>query len=80
MGFSFAAGINLYATVAILGLAKSLSLPTTAEGIEDKETVTRMLALGCDIGQGYFFGKAMPAEDATALIRKVARVDHRKIA
>ena len=65
---------------AILGLARSLSLPTTAEGIEDSETVTRMLALGCDIGQGYFFGKAMPAEDATAFIRKVAHIDDRKIA
>ena len=65
---------------AILGLAKSLSLPTTAEGIEDSETVTRMLALGCDIGQGYFFGKAMPAEDATAFIRKAGHLHDRKIA
>jgi diguanylate cyclase (GGDEF)-like protein len=65
---------------AILGLARSLSLPTTAEGIEDSETVTRMLALGCDIGQGYYFGKAMPAEDAKAFIRKAAHADYRKIA
>ena len=65
---------------AILGLARSLSLPTTAEGIEDSETVTQMLALGCDIGQGYYFGKAMPAEDAKAFIRKTAQGDYRKIA
>lgn len=46
----------------ILGMAKSLNLPTTAEGIEDLDLRTRMTALGCEIGQGYFFAKAMPAE------------------
>jgi EAL domain-containing protein (putative c-di-GMP-specific phosphodiesterase class I) len=65
---------------AILGLARSLSLPTTAEGIEDKETVSRMLALGCDIGQGYYFGKAMTALDAAAFIQQAESSDGRKIA
>ena len=50
----------------ILGMAKSLNLPTTAEGIEDADICIRMTALGCEIGQGFFFAKAMPAEAVTA--------------
>ncbi len=49
---------------AILGLAKSLHLPTTAEGIEDAEALDRMSKAGCEIGQGYYFAKAMPAAEA----------------
>ncbi|MCZ8548623.1 EAL domain-containing protein [Mesorhizobium qingshengii] len=54
----------------IIGLAKSLALPTTAEGIEDAEILERLNEAGCEIGQGYHFGKAMPASDASALALK----------
>ena len=54
----------------ILGLARSLALPTTAEGIEDAEILDRLNKAGCEIGQGYHFGKAMPAAEASKLVRK----------
>jgi EAL domain-containing protein (putative c-di-GMP-specific phosphodiesterase class I) len=54
---------------AILGLTKSLDLPTTAEGIEDAETLRLMIAGGCAYGQGYYFGKAMPAHEAAAFAK-----------
>ena len=47
-----------------LALAQTLGLQSTAEGIEDLDLRTRMTALGCEIGQGYFFAKAMPASRA----------------
>ncbi|MET0313059.1 MAG: EAL domain-containing protein [Hansschlegelia sp.] len=53
---------------AILGLAKSLGLPTTAEGVEDVDMLNDLSAAGCDIGQGYFFGKAMPADEVASWI------------
>ncbi|MBB2496519.1 putative bifunctional diguanylate cyclase/phosphodiesterase [Aquipseudomonas ullengensis] len=47
---------------AIIQMAKSLKLLTTAEGIED-EAVRQLLAeLGCDQGQGYLFARPMAAE------------------
>jgi EAL domain-containing protein (putative c-di-GMP-specific phosphodiesterase class I) len=52
----------------ILGLAKSLALPATAEGIEDVEIVDRLNRAGCAVGQGYHFGKAMPATEALAFV------------
>ncbi|PTE08170.1 putative bifunctional diguanylate cyclase/phosphodiesterase [Mesorhizobium helmanticense] len=54
----------------ILGLAKSLALPTTAEGIEDSEILDRLNKAGCEIGQGYHFGKAMPAIEASQFVCK----------
>ncbi|MFC7053731.1 putative bifunctional diguanylate cyclase/phosphodiesterase [Hansschlegelia quercus] len=47
---------------AILGLAKSLHLPTTAEGVEDTDVMAGLGGAGCEIGQGYLFGKAIPAD------------------
>jgi predicted signal transduction protein with EAL and GGDEF domain len=53
---------------AILGLAKSLGLPATAEGIEDADALAEITRRGAEYGQGFFFGKAMPAGDIRALI------------
>jgi diguanylate cyclase (GGDEF)-like protein len=67
----------------ILGMAKSLNLPTTAEGIEDVDLRSRMTALGCEVGQGYFFARAMPAGAVPAWLekaRKPERSPERKIA
>jgi diguanylate cyclase (GGDEF)-like protein len=52
---------------AIVGLGQSLGLRTTAEGIEDAACARRMRELGCDYGQGFLFGKPMPASDARRL-------------
>ena len=53
---------------AMLGLGRSLNIKTTAEGVEDHGQLAFLLQLGCDIGQGYLFGKAMPAAEASAFI------------
>lgn len=53
---------------AMLALGKSLNIKTTAEGVEEHAQLTYLLQLGCDIGQGYLFGKAMPAAEAGIFI------------
>jgi diguanylate cyclase (GGDEF)-like protein len=55
---------------AILGLAKGFDLTTTAEGVEDEAQLTYLRANGCSEGQGYLFGKAMPASDIPAFLNK----------
>ena len=55
---------------AILGLTSSLHLPTVAEGIEDTATLRMLTAKGCELGQGYYFGKAMPASAITELLAR----------
>jgi diguanylate cyclase (GGDEF)-like protein len=52
---------------AVVALAESLGMATTAEGVETEVEVEMVNRLGCTKIQGYFFGRPMPAEEARAL-------------
>jgi diguanylate cyclase (GGDEF)-like protein len=52
----------------ITSLAQSLSMTTTAEGIETLEQLEQLHALGCTNGQGYYFSRPLNAADASGLI------------
>jgi PAS domain S-box-containing protein len=45
---------------AIVGLGNSLSLTTVAEGVENQTIADMLLWLGCDIGQGWLYGRPVP--------------------
>ena len=47
---------------AVVALGHRLGLEVVAEGIEDEATAHRLLASGCDRGQGYLFGRAGAAD------------------
>lgn len=57
---------------SLINLSHSLNLIVIAEGVETKEQVDLLRSLGCDRIQGYFFHKALPAEDIEALLRAQA--------
>ncbi|HZP18967.1 MAG TPA: EAL domain-containing protein [Bauldia sp.] len=57
---------------SVIDLAKSLGLPTIAEGIEHREAMQAIMHSGGEYGQGFYFGKAMPAAEATLLAQAVA--------
>ena len=59
---------------ATIGLAKGLGLTTTAEGVEEGEQLETLRANGCLQGQGFLFGKAIPASDIPALLRKAHKI------
>lgn len=52
----------------ITSLAESLSMTTTAEGIETLEQHNQLRALNCTNGQGYYFSRPVNAVAASALI------------
>ena len=54
---------------AIVGLGRSMGLTTVAEGIEGEEQRAILEDIGCKIGQGYLFAKAMPAGQVMNFIR-----------
>jgi EAL domain-containing protein (putative c-di-GMP-specific phosphodiesterase class I) len=59
---------------AIIALGHSLSLSVVAEGIERAEQLRVLRKLGCDQGQGYFFGQPMEAGRLSALLLAGQRI------
>jgi EAL domain-containing protein (putative c-di-GMP-specific phosphodiesterase class I) len=58
---------------AILRLGETLHLETVAEGIEEATQVADLRAMGATFGQGYFFARALPADEiSTRLAAQVA--------
>jgi diguanylate cyclase (GGDEF)-like protein len=53
---------------AVNTLAAALSVPVCVEGIENEESFTTVVRLGCAIGQGWYFGKAAPAEQTREML------------
>lgn len=60
-------------TKAIIDLSRTMGIQTVAEGIERQEQANLLRSFGCDIGQGFLFGRAMPAKDAAALLHNIGR-------
>jgi len=53
---------------AVVQLADAMQVVPVAEGIETVEQLGALAALGCPIGQGYFFARPLPAEDFAELL------------
>lgn len=55
---------------AIVPMAKSLSLPVIAEGVETAEQAVFLKSVGCDYVQGFHYARPMPQDDFCALVKK----------
>ena len=53
---------------AIIAMAKSLELTVVGEGIETLQQLEILRDNGCDIAQGYLFGKPVPADEAESML------------
>ena len=58
---------------AIVALAKAHGKSLVAEGIETADDAARLLAMGCEHGQGYHFGRPIEASAFLAAIRGEGR-------
>lgn len=54
----------------IITLGHKLNMDVIAEGIETEAQMHQLHALGCEYGQGYFFARPLPSEQATALLKQ----------
>ena len=58
---------------AVIALGQSMGLQVHAEGIEQVEQAQFLLDLDCNLGQGYWFGRPVPAQDLDWLRAPVIR-------
>jgi FixJ family two-component response regulator len=59
---------------AIINMAHNLGLKVVAEGVETLPQLAFLGAHGCDCMQGYYFSRALPEHEATALLRENRRL------
>ncbi|MDE7099189.1 MAG: EAL domain-containing protein, partial [Ruminococcus sp.] len=55
---------------SVINIAKSKKIKTIAEGIENPEQEEILRKAGCDYGQGYLYGKPMPAQKLEEFMEK----------
>jgi len=57
---------------AVVGLGQSLGLATVAEGVETVEQAEMLRWQGCELGQGWLFGRPVPAEELAEVLEKIS--------
>lgn len=62
--------VNEALTSSILALCQGLNLGTVAEGVENREQLDVLRKLGCQIVQGYFISRPVPADQIAALLER----------
>jgi PAS domain S-box-containing protein len=55
---------------AVVGLGRSLGLETVGEGVETERQAGMLSWLGCEIGQGWLFGRPAPAKDLRGMMER----------
>jgi diguanylate cyclase (GGDEF)-like protein/PAS domain S-box-containing protein len=55
---------------AIVGIGRTLSLLTVAQGVEQPGQLEMVKSFGCDLAQGYLLGKPIPPDESRSLIER----------
>ena len=55
-------------TEAIVAMSQALSMRVVGEGVETRLQLTELTRLGCDLAQGYYFSRPVPAEEITRML------------
>jgi len=58
---------------AVLAMARELGLDTVVQGVDRQRDAAYLRALGCDYGQGFYFGEPMTEKEVLALVNTLAR-------
>jgi GGDEF domain-containing protein len=62
----------------VFEIAEMLGVPTIAEGVETEEQMLTLKVMGCDIVQGYYFSRPLPADEFEPFLIK--RIESKKAA
>jgi EAL domain-containing protein (putative c-di-GMP-specific phosphodiesterase class I) len=67
MGADMESAVIVQSTIS---LAHNLGLSVVAEGVEDEEVLGMLAEMGCDLAQGFFFSRPIPAPECAEWIRE----------
>ncbi len=70
-GLSDPAGATGSLVMAIVAMAKALSIETIAEGVETTAQASRLSALGCDQMQGYLFARPVRGDQLVSAVKLI---------
>jgi PAS domain S-box-containing protein len=59
---------------AVVGLGHSLGLTTVAEGVETEQQADMLLWLGCELGQGWLYGRPVMSENIPSLVEAAPHI------
>ena len=68
---------KLLATV--IDLAKSMGMSVVQEGVETKELFDKVVAMGCDVIQGYYYAKAISLEEFKIFINTNTSIKYKSM-
>lgn len=63
----------------VINLAKSMGMKVVQEGVETKEDFDRLVSLGCDIIQGYYYAKAISLEEYKIFINTNTSIKYKSL-
>ncbi|MBQ6622540.1 MAG: EAL domain-containing protein [Mogibacterium sp.] len=58
----------------VIALSESLGVPTIAEGVETAEQMLTLKSMGCELVQGYYFSRPLPAAEFEEFLRQQTRI------
>ena len=67
---AFSQGRNVKLMELVIDIAHYLKVPVVAEGVETKEQIDALKSLGCEIVQGYYFSRPVPAKEFEQFIKE----------
>ncbi|QDT45210.1 Phytochrome-like protein cph2 [Gimesia alba] len=70
---------NSHIVHTTIDLAHNLGMTVVAEGVETKDQMARLIALGCDFMQGYFIAKPLPPDDVHTLLLNESQIDQHEL-
>ena len=62
--------IRRFIISSVISMASALGLTIIAEGVETKEQADMLLGFGCELMQGYYFSKPIPAEEYEKMLEQ----------
>jgi EAL domain-containing protein (putative c-di-GMP-specific phosphodiesterase class I) len=63
----------------VIGLARGLELPVTAEGVETRAQLDVLIGAGCDLVQGYLIGRPASIDGYAEVVGRLANSERRSL-